>query len=39
LLVVEMSFERQNGQRDGDSGAVAELTSDTKPPAESFDED
>jgi hypothetical protein len=39
LLVVEMSFERQNGQSEGDAGAVAELTSDTKPPAESFDED
>jgi hypothetical protein len=29
LLVVEMSFERQNGQTDGAAGAVAELASDT----------
>jgi hypothetical protein len=39
LLVVEISFDRQNGQRDGDAGAVAELASDTDSSCKSFDED
>jgi len=29
LLVVDMSLERQNGQRDGGADAVAEVTSVT----------